>query len=93
MWLRPAGRTFGRSPVATVRWTRSLSTEKAEGGDSKNGNNGNSGSAAAEVIYKNPEAIQNRMQLFHLMRLQTQEKLDRQSLRGTELRQTTLTPL
>lgn len=37
---------------------------------------------AAEVIYKNPEAVANRLRLFHLMRLQVQARLDLPHLQG-----------
>jgi hypothetical protein len=39
--------------------------------------------AAADIIYKNSEAISNRIQLFHLIRLRIQEKLDRSSLQSS----------
>jgi len=37
---------------------------------------------AADILYKNPGAIQNRLELFHLNRLRTQLALDRPSLLG-----------
>lgn len=37
---------------------------------------------AGDILYGNPEAIANRIQLFHLLRLQTQERIDRKMLTG-----------
>lgn len=37
--------------------------------------------AAGDVLYRNPEAIANRLRLFHMLRLQVQERLDAHSLR------------
>lgn len=39
---------------------------------------------AADVIYRNPDGIRNRLQLFHLLRLQKQEQLDRDLLQGNQ---------
>lgn len=36
--------------------------------------------AAGDVLYKNPEAITNRIQIFHQMRLQTQHRIDEEHL-------------
>lgn len=36
--------------------------------------------AAPDVIYRNPEAVQNRLRLYHLLRLQNQVRLDAENL-------------
>lgn len=38
--------------------------------------------AAGDILYKNPEAIANRLKLFHMLRLQTQERLDQHALQS-----------
>lgn len=38
--------------------------------------------AAGDILYKNPEAIANRLRLFHMLRLQTQERLDHHALQA-----------
>jgi hypothetical protein len=43
----------------------------------------NSIPAAADILYRNPEAIQNRLSLFHHYRLQAQAEIDREMLVGT----------
>lgn len=40
---------------------------------------------AADILYKNPEAIANRLKLFHYYRLQAQLKLDIPLLKGEYL--------
>jgi len=40
---------------------------------------------AADVLYKNPEAIANRLRLYHLYRLQRQLHLDHRSLKSMNL--------
>lgn len=40
---------------------------------------------AADVLYKNPEAIANRLNLFHMLRLQVQAKIDSPALQRTAL--------
>lgn len=43
---------------------------------------GNGTPTAADILYRNPEAIKNRLQLFHLYRLQSQLRLDLPKLKG-----------
>lgn len=38
---------------------------------------------AADILYKNPEAMRNRLNLYHLYRLQRQAELDYPKLSGT----------
>ena len=38
--------------------------------------------AAADILYRNPEAIQNRLNLFHHFRLRAQAEIDREELVG-----------
>lgn len=40
---------------------------------------------AADILYRNQGAIKNRLRLFHLFRLQSQLKLDRQMLECTQV--------
>lgn len=40
---------------------------------------------AADVLYKNPEAIANRLNLFHMLRLQVQARIDCPALQRTAL--------
>ncbi len=37
---------------------------------------------AADVLYRNPESISNRLKLFHMFRLRSQLELDREMLAG-----------
>lgn len=46
---------------------------------------GNGVPTAADILYRNPGAIENRMQLFHLYRLRAQLKLDGPKLEGNML--------
>ena len=41
--------------------------------------------SASDVIYGNPEAKQNRLQLFHLLRLKNQAKLDMEELQSKKV--------
>lgn len=40
--------------------------------------------AAADILYKNPEAIANRLYLFHMMRLQVQARIDSLALQRSK---------
>lgn len=39
--------------------------------------------AASDILYRNPEAIANRIQLYHMLKLQVQERIDRPALQST----------
>lgn len=76
-------RSYCRVPLGGGFFCRSYASKPTEGGYGRSMKT--EPVHAADILYRNPEAINNRLELFHLLRLQRQHQLDKEKLSGINL--------